>query len=66
MVQLRPPDSGGGGYEGLPGEVPVEHDLGEEEPGLVGGLEDIEVGGIWEEDIRIRYQYYVVFRQSEI
>ena len=46
MVQLRPPDSGGGGYEGLPGEVPVEHDLGEEKPGLVGGLEDIEVGGI--------------------
>ena len=40
-----PPVGGGGGNECLPGEITVEHDLGEEEPNLVGGLEDIEVGG---------------------
>ena len=45
----------------LPGEVAVQHDLGEEEPGLVGGLEYIEVGGTGDENIRIRYHYYVVF-----
>ena len=61
ITQLRPPVGSGGGYECLPGEVTVEHDLGEEEPGLVGGLEDIEVGGNGDENIRIRYQYYVVF-----
>ena len=42
---VGPPDGSGGGYERLPGEIAVEHDLGEEEPGLVRGLEDIEVGG---------------------